>query len=306
MRDTTNNRTRTITPTNLNTGTEYTQANTSTYSKTLKILTEGSDDAMHCLYLNARSNKSVTSKQNKLVDLQNLVALTQPNVVAITETWLNMDICDSEKLPPNYVVYRKDRSETCANKSGGGVLLGIDSRYTSKRLIELEPGCEILVCEILMLHSPKMAIILCYRSPNTDKSAFDETLLKVSRHYQHVCMLGDFNLPSISWSSLNSNVMPAEEMFMDVVHFYSLEQINSVPSNAHGNILDLVLTNMCEMYSNVSAYDSPLNTHDSLFNADHTILVFDVITKPKCKAASERVVFNYGKAIFTDICICRN
>ena len=158
--------------------TEYAQANTSTYSKTLKRLTEGSDDAVHGLYLNARSIKSVTSKQNKLVDLQNLVTLTQLNVVAITETWLNMDIGDSEILPPNYVVYRKDRSESYANKSG--VLLGIDSTYASNWLIELEPGCEILVCEILMLHKPKMAIILCYRPPITDKLAVikvvDETL----------------------------------------------------------------------------------------------------------------------------------
>ena len=120
---------------------------------------------MHCLYLNARSIESVTSKHNELVDLQNLVALTGPNVMAITEIWLNMEIGDSEILLPNYVVYRKDRSETCANKSGGGVLLGIDSRYASKRLIELEPGCEIVVCVILMLHSPKMAIMLCYRPP---------------------------------------------------------------------------------------------------------------------------------------------
>ena len=114
--------------------------------------------------------------------------------------------------------------------------------------------------------------------------------------------VGDFNSPSISWSSLNSNVMPAEEMFMDVVDFYSLEQINSVPSNVHGKLIDLVFKIMCEMYSNVSAYDSPLNTHDSLFNTDHTLLVFYVITKPKCKAASKRVVFNYRKANFTDIC----
>ena len=262
------------------------------------------DPVMSCVYLNARSIKCVTPKQNKIHDLKNLLLMSGANLVAITETWLNSDIGDNELLPPNYVVYRKDRDETCVNRRGGGVLIGIDNRYTSKRLYNLEPQCEILVCEIVSDRSPKIAIVLCYRPPCFDKMNFvqeiNATLARVSMQYQHICMLGDFNFPNIDWSSVNNSNSSAEAMFVDLMDSYSLEQINSVPSNVHGSVLDLVFTNSSELYSSVCAYES-VKDSEPIINTDHTILTFDVTIYPKRNKLGNRTVFNYKKANYAMI-----
>ena len=74
---------------------------------------------MTLIYLNARSVKSVTRGHNKLVELNNLVSLNSPTIVAIPETWLTADICDNEVLPSNYIVHSSDRSQSCYVRSAG-------------------------------------------------------------------------------------------------------------------------------------------------------------------------------------------
>ena len=65
---------------------------------------------MSCLYLNARSIKSVTKTCNKLTDLHNMVFEHNKHIIAITETWLNDTVNDCEILPMNYTPHRKDMS----------------------------------------------------------------------------------------------------------------------------------------------------------------------------------------------------
>eukprot|EP00914_Ancora_sagittata_P024895 GHVO01049672.1.p2 GENE.GHVO01049672.1~~GHVO01049672.1.p2 ORF type:complete len:141 (-),score=4.01 GHVO01049672.1:1098-1520(-) len=125
-------------------------------------------NAVPCLYLNARSMKSVTCTSNKLRDLENNITQCNADVVAITETWLTDTVLDHELLPPRFSIHRKDRRETCANKRGGGLLLAIDESLPSKRRPDLEPPCEILVCELDVQGSSKIAVILCYRPPSSD------------------------------------------------------------------------------------------------------------------------------------------
>ncbi|ELU12314.1 hypothetical protein CAPTEDRAFT_189455 [Capitella teleta] len=95
---------------------------------------------LNCLYLNARSVKSVTNERNKPVELQHILSTFEVHLVAITETWLTEDVLDSKVLPQNMQCHRKDRSETRQSVLGGGLLLGIDNRLPSKRRPDLE--CE--------------------------------------------------------------------------------------------------------------------------------------------------------------------
>ena len=131
------------------------------------------------------------------------MASNEANIIAITETWLTSDISNNEVLPSNFHLHRKDREETCPNKRGGGVLLAVDNVLQSKRRGDLEPDCELLVCEVCLHHEPRLAIILCYRPPNTDKADFNrylnETLCRVNSEFDNICLLGDFNLPDINW-----------------------------------------------------------------------------------------------------------
>ena len=69
------------------------------------------------IYMNARSLKSSNRKNHKINQLNNIVSLSECEVCAITETWLNDDISDCELLPDEFTIYRKDRSSTNPGKA---------------------------------------------------------------------------------------------------------------------------------------------------------------------------------------------
>ena len=67
------------------------------------------------------------------------------DITAITETWLDDSILDSELLPSNYIM------ERCGcNRHGGGVLLGCRDNLALVRCEDLESLVEILWCKIHM------------------------------------------------------------------------------------------------------------------------------------------------------------
>ena len=225
------------------------------------------------------------------------------HIIAITETWLNDTVNDCEILPMNYTPHRKDREQTCPGQRGGGILLGVKNVFPSKRRSDLEPECEIMVCEVQPNSCSKMAFILCYRPPGYDKSLFvqylDATLCKVYKEYVHVCVLGDFNMPDINWSGCDLAESQADNSFVNTVNSHSLDQLNKVPSNSVGNILDLVFTNVCESYSAVTKVDCD-------FNSDHSILGFSILVKTSSRSGICRTVYNYKRAnleaIRADLC----
>ena len=105
--------------------------------------------------MNARSLKTVTSKSNKVRDLSALLGLCQSDIVAVTETWLSINITDGELLWDDYVTYRKDREANVQNKRGGGILLSIKGNIPSRRRPNLEAECEIMVCEAQLVNVKK-------------------------------------------------------------------------------------------------------------------------------------------------------
>lgn len=84
----------------------------------------GSSVPLKGLVINARSMKSEhkvgTSRVNNLDLIQDLVCSEHPDIVLISETWLNSNILDQELLPlADFTVYRKDSKD----RNGGGVLI---------------------------------------------------------------------------------------------------------------------------------------------------------------------------------------
>ncbi|ELT93849.1 hypothetical protein CAPTEDRAFT_200755 [Capitella teleta] len=185
----------------------------------------------HCLYiyLNARSLKHVTSSVNKLVELQNLVASNRTILVAITETWLNDSVFDGEVLPPYFFIHRKDRSVTNPDKRGGGVLLAVDERLPLKRRRDLEPPCEVLVCELSPKGAPRVAVLLCYRPPNTDLNAFnnliEQCIFNIFHEFSVLCLLGDFNITNVNWSHPVLNGIGAITNFIQLMYSNALSQM---------------------------------------------------------------------------------
>ena len=250
---------------------------------------------LQCLYMNARSIKTVNSAHNKLVDLQNTVAENKINLVALTETWLDDSVGDSEILS-NFSIHRKDRAETSPGTRGGGILLAVDDSLHSRRRVDLEHGrCEIMVCELRMHLSPKIAVVLCYKPPSSDglvfNRALDDTLFHVALEFTTIVMLGDFNMPAITWSGHLplSNAVLSD--FYNLTLSYNFDQLNSIMSNDANHILDLIFTNVCGFVTRVERLDCD-------FPTDHTVLTFNLCFNSPTKPPSMRRVYNYKQGNF--------
>ncbi|CAC5424734.1 unnamed protein product [Mytilus coruscus] len=86
-------------------------------------------------------NVNCQSIRNKQHQVQNLIDSKKPDVMIMTETWLDSSITNSQIFPPEYNIYRKDRKE---NKTGGGVLIAIHNKFLSTEIPELDTICEII------------------------------------------------------------------------------------------------------------------------------------------------------------------
>ena len=113
--------------------------------------------------MNAGSVKSVRSNINKITEMHNLIAIYQPHLLAVTETWLNSSISSTELFPHNYVVHRRGREVIEPSKVGGGVMLAVSDFIHLERKCEFEPhDQEILVCECKPADSKAFIFIVVY------------------------------------------------------------------------------------------------------------------------------------------------
>lgn len=260
--------------------------------------TDQNDVVLGVLYLNARSVKSVNRHQNKPVQLQNILALEKFNCVAVTETWLNANVQDTEIFPGNYNVHRKDRGCVSGNELGGGVLLAVNNELHSVRRAEHEPVDEILVCEVRPEKGAKVFMVVCYRPPSGDTVEFvnnvKSTVSKVLKVSEHCILLGDFNLPGVDWLTCVHNGGGAATDLCNFLTDLAFEQVNTIPSNARGNMLDLVFTNQPELIT-------PIDECTGSFNTDHTLLKFGIKAITRSEQRQSQSVLNFKRANFDAI-----
>ena len=169
------------------------------YSSDLKVL-----------YLNARSLKSFvsiddnpTNKVCKITLLQELVhSRGSYEVICICETWLNNTVLDA-KLLPEFDIFRRDRTV----KAGGGVLIAVKEGLQASRRFDLERvGVELIVIQLSKANNKPVIIYVYYRPPGfcSDGLILLNNSLLSNQESNCIVLVGDFNLPSISWSDNHS------------------------------------------------------------------------------------------------------
>ena len=112
----------------------------------------------------------------------------------------------------------------------------------------------------------------------------------------NVYVLGDFTIPSVNWKNeLYSCNISSQSMFCDVINQFPFQQLNTVPSNVKGNMLDLEFTNAPELFSYINEYPVEISS-------DHKFLNFSIslpnLSSDKCDI---RKVFNYKAASWDDL-----
>jgi exonuclease III len=255
-----------------------------------------------CYFLNARSIKKITHNDHKLREFHELITITNPDILGVSETWLTSNITDQKIDPTNkYLIHRKDRCE----QKGGGVMCLVNKKIKSERMPQYEINTtehnEILVVKVEPAQNNKFVVITAYRSQQDPYARFlsnlESTIYNcVINNLTKILIIGDFNYSKITWDPARDNKLPLHcREFLQVINSYGLKQLNKHPSRAaNDNIVDLVLTNfpdkISKIYANLFHYSS-----------DHFLLHFDLYTTIEKIASPSRTVFNFKRANFNQL-----
>lgn len=175
------------------------------------------------------------------------------DIIILTETWLSPDISDSELGLDYFTIYRLDRNFINSSHSrGGGVLIAVKSAITSSSITLNNSNVEHVFVLLSIDHSslligstylPPLSSILVIES---HLSVIEQLLL--NHKPDVVLLLGDYNIPGVSWTSdefglsAAGDLNTAAALIVDFFSFLNFFQFNHI-ANCSGNILDLVLSN---------------------------------------------------------------
>ena len=176
---------------------------------------------------------------NKIEELRAVVAMEEPDVVAVTETWTNENIGEEYLQIKGYeIITRKDRNDTDRGRGGGVIVYVhknlnawcIDNETTFNQCTSIGVKCK----------SEKLAIHLVYRSPNSSKDN-DNALVKWMKEFRGTnIMIGDYNFPDINWADGTAGAKGRE--FHEATLEAGMEQYVDEATHTSGNVLDLVLS----------------------------------------------------------------
>ena len=86
-----------------------------------------------------------------------MVDTSNPDIITGCETWLTPAIHDSEVLPSNYTVYRKDRPDGC-----GGVMVGVSNDLISED-IPINADVELKAVKVKLCDGQELIVCSAYR-----------------------------------------------------------------------------------------------------------------------------------------------
>ena len=182
----------------------------------------------------------------------------------LCETRLDGTIDSSEVFPPNFSVYRCDRSIDTESKQkifkthGGGVLIAVENTLKSQLVSTGEHYGAEQVCVMLPLKDRNIYLVELYIRPDSPVAVYKanmESLQEIASNLRAEDILivsGDFNLSNLDWYTDENDdadiAIPIsassekEIIILDACHEMGLMQINQI-GNENGVMLDLIWTN---------------------------------------------------------------
>ena len=238
--------------------------------------------SLSCICLNSRSI------MNKVLDFEALIATDSPDIVAVTETFLDCSILDCEFFPKSFQLFRCDRSH-----HGGGVMIAVRESVPSIRRFDLEnPDVELLWLQITCrTHSIMFGVF--YRPPNAPDSCLSilEASIQSISTNSTVVLCGDFNIHKNFRTSTSSDKAAVHLCY--IVNNFSFQQLILDPTRG-ANILNLLLTND-------SAAVTSVDIIGSLPSCDHEALKFSLCLDSPSQPKTDRVLLNFKAADFDHI-----
>ena len=239
--------------------------------------------------------------RNKVPFLHDLATNMNCLWLAITETWLNPSILDSELLihMPGYTVLRQDRQ----GRIRGGVCLFLREDLTGEVLCAYSNGvCELLIVKVYQLDT---IVVVVYRPPDTCLGEFKPILNKIDKVLQNlpapspnITLMGDLNFPSsaVTWQMADGGVLPRvgghrvtqqgdgkqvrqqAANLCDLALKYSLTQQVAEPTREK-EILDLIWSSNPDLVSSIQVDTFKDTTDHSVVSATTSFRLAKVIQK---------------------------
>nr|AMS38367.1 hypothetical protein [Bactrocera tryoni] len=199
--------------------------------------------------------QNVRGLNTKLTDLYLNSIHCNFKIIAFTETWLKPHIFDNEIFNSEFEIFRYDR----LNRKGGGVLFAVHSSIPSEEVDVPHADFIEFKCIRICANSGHIYLTLSYIPPHSDISVYMQHASLISNVFSMVndtdsmIVLGDFNLPCVSWKSIDDHTIPISTRlcfneFLDEMSELGLNQINLI-SNEFGKLLDLVYVDNASMFS---------------------------------------------------------
>lgn len=167
-------------------------------------------------------NLNCRSVVNKVEQLEGILCSLDPDIAVLMETWLNEDIYDSEFVPINYRVMRKDR-----DRRGGGVAI-LFKHFLQVFGMPDTPGVESVFCNFY-INDIKYILGAVYRPPNSavaNLESLREYMYTQLRQADKLILTGDFNLPNVDWSSFSSrSTTNIDSEMIDIAITFDLLQV---------------------------------------------------------------------------------
>ena len=236
---------------------------------------------------------------NKYAHLHSTIQEQEPDIIAITETFLDKTITDEEFTPSGFKCFRKDRNPawycdgTYVTENRGGVLLLIKEELNPTIHKSSDTEAEILWVSTSVDPRNDWIFGVCYRPEVDEEYILPKIINSInSLDNQNVMLVGDFNFRNIDWKSGKCS-RPLEQFFIDSINDNLLEQMIDIPTRG-SNILDLVFVGDPSAVQN---YD----TFPPFGSSDHNIVSVDIKCMIPRVNRSPRKIYLYTKGNFEDM-----
>ena len=243
------------------------------YITTLPPVPRQHSTKMSFRYINARNLKN---KSSYFIDH---ISGHNPDIVAITETWLttNDDAARAECTPSGYKLLDQVRQ---TQRRGGGVALLIRSKFTANRNPSTHQSSFESADWTLHSNNLRIRIIVIYRPPlsanhpvtiSTFISEFSSFLESVVICSEPLIITGDFNI--------HMDIPDESTQFSELLETFSLVQHVRQPTHEKGHTIDLIITRSSDqIVSSDPVSDELFSDHFSI-SCSLSLLKPDLVAK---------------------------
>ena len=251
----------------------------------LPSLDEAHTRYQHSLVLKAIRHKpwmihfNCRSLLRHIDELRLIFTGNHPLVIAISESWLNDTVGDSEVAIPGYQIFRLDRSH--GRKGGGVAIYSLNqsgSKFSGRR--DLEHSYEALWLQVEVNHR-KYLFCCAYRAPDESLEIFnylEDILHKATRDNFEVIILGDLNC-----DCLKSELKQTERM-QEFLMANELIQMIAEPTrvtSTSSSLIDVLITSTPNSFQRTGVLSTAFSDH---------LPIYGVLRGPSVKPVKHRYI----------------